>query len=189
MKHENVFTALFVHRNHIHWQVFIGCITKPPKKNKIVRWMYAGNQLPAPIQMEWHSLFLCPFESEGELFSIFFYSRCVFYFGGFCWCFFFFNFFSFLFFRFCACCHLFACFIELYCLVHLTVLFPLTQITRVVGVGKLDNFLSAWLLLNAEGWCQVSRVCRSGRPNHWFSCLPFTTVRTTKKCRRKNLLT
>lgn len=97
--------------------------------------------------------------------------------------------FLFFFFRFCACCHLFACFIELYCLVHLTVLFPLTQITRVVGVGKLDNFLSAWLLLNAEGWCQVSRVCRSGRPNHWFSCLPFTTVRTTKKCRRKNLLT
>lgn len=154
MKQEDVFGAPFVHWNYNNWQVFVGCRIKPPKKSSCTLDIAIHHfQLFVLYLAEWNDTISSLVLLEKE--------KCFWLYlpGLVSWC--------------CAGHCVLICVQELTSVGHLPVVCPSMQMTRAVGVGKLENFLSAWFLLNAEDWWHISRVKRRGMPKHGFSFLPL----------------
>lgn len=151
---KDVFRAPFVHWNYFNWQVFVGCRIKPQKKSHCTLDVVIHHfQLFVLYLPEWNdtisSLVLLEKEKCFWLYLPGLVSCC------------------------CAVTVYLFVFKKLTSLMHLPVVCPWMQITQAVGVGKLENFLSAWFLLNAEDWWHTSRVKRRGRPKHVLSLLPL----------------
>lgn len=154
MKQEDVFKAPFVHWNYVNWQVFVGCRIKPLKKSSctldvVIHYF----QLCVLYLPEWNDTTSSLAVLEREKGFWLYLPGLV------SWC--------------CAGHCVLICVKELTSLLHLPVVCLWMQITQAVGVGRLENFLSAWFLLNAEDWCHISRVERRGRPKHGLCFLPL----------------